>query len=146
MSKKFLLCELNDENYTCAQFSFHKEYKKAKKEAISSCREWHEGCDIEEDDSGFKIIGRCGDSFYVTEIKPICTDCGTHLLIWHHGYAGVDFEVRFQGTHEECEAEMKKEIKELVDDLGLHDEDICRNTIDTGEEWETFDIVEIENN
>lgn len=68
-----------------------------------------------------------------------------HLLIWHHGYEGVDFEVRFQGTREECEIEMKK-IKELVDDLELCDEDIFGNTIDTGAEWEVFDIVEIENN
>lgn len=41
---------------------------------------------------------------------------------------------------------MKKEIKELVDDLELCDEDIFENTIDTGAEWEVFDIVEIENN
>lgn len=41
---------------------------------------------------------------------------------------------------------MKKEIKELVDNLELCDEDIFGNTIDTGAEWEVFDIVEIENN
>lgn len=146
MRKRFLLCELDDENYAYAKFSLHKEYEEAAKEAVSSCREWHKDCDIEEDDSGFMITGRYGDSFYVTEIKQICADCGTHLLIWHHGYEGVDFEVRFQGTREECETEMKKEIKELVDDLELCDEDIFGNTIDTRAEWEVFDIVEIENN
>jgi hypothetical protein len=38
---------------------------------------------------------------------------------------------------------MKKEIQKLIDDLELVDNDICDNVIDTGIEWEVFDIVEI---
>lgn len=51
--------------------------------------------------------------------------------------------IRCQGTYEECEREMKKEIQKLIDDLELVDNDICDNVIDTGIEWEVFDIVEI---
>ena len=31
----------------------------------------------------------------------------------------------------------------LKDDLGLHDKDINDNVIDTGDEWEVFDIIRI---
>ena len=71
------------------------------------------------------------------------TERGTHLLVWHHGYEGVDFEVRHQGSYEDCKKAMEKEIQKLMDDLGLLDEDINENVIDTGNEWEVFDIVEI---
>lgn len=143
MSKLYLLCELNDEDYAYAEHKFFKTYEEAKQAAIKSCKDWKSNCDIEIEDEGFRITARYEDSFYVTEIKQICPGCGTHLLIWHHGYEGVDFEVRYQGTYEECERTMKKEIQELVDNYELVDEDICINTIDTGNEWEVFDIVEI---
>ncbi|HAU88198.1 MAG TPA: hypothetical protein DCW90_22805 [Lachnospiraceae bacterium] len=143
MSKLYLLCGLNDENYTQAEHSFYKSYKDALQAVIDSCNEWEESCEIEIEDDGYRITARYYDSFYVTEIKQICPECGTHLLIWHHGYEGVDFEVRLQGTYEECEREMKKEIYKLVNDLELTEEDICDNVIDTGNEWEVFDIVEI---
>ena len=100
-------------------------------------------CEIEIEDEGFRITARYEGSFYVTEIKQICPECGTHLLIWHHGYEGVDFEVRYQGTYEECKKETTKEIYDLVNDLELTDDAICDNVIDTGNEWEVFDIVEI---
>jgi hypothetical protein len=117
--------------------------KKQSKQLLSHVKIGKSNCDIEIEDEGFRITARYEDSFYVTEIKQICPECGTHLLIWHHGYEGVDFEVRYQGTYEECERTMKKEIQELVDNYELIDEDICINTIDTGNEWEVFDIVEI---
>ena len=117
--------------------------KKQNKQLLSHVKIGKSNCDIEIEDEGFRITARYEDSFYVTEIKQICPECGTHLLIWHHGYEGVDFEVRYQGTYEECERTMKKEIQELVDNYELIDEDICINTIDTGNEWEVFDIVEI---
>ena len=144
MSKLYLLCELNDEDYAYASHSFYKTYEEAKREATKSCKDLNEDCEIEIEDEGFRITARYEGSFYVTEIKQICPECGTHLLIWHHGYEGVDFEVRYQGTYEECTREMKNEIKELVDNYELADEDICDNIIDTGNEWEVFDIVKIE--
>lgn len=143
MSKLCLLCKLNDEDYAYASYSFYKTFEEAKQAAIKSCKDWEEDCNIDIEDDGCRITARYADSFYVTEIKQVCSECGTHLLLWHHGYDGVDFECRFQGTHEECKREMKNEIAKLVDDLELIDEDISNNVIDTGAEWEVFDIVEI---
>ena len=116
MSKLYLLCELDDEDYAYASHSFYKTYEEAKREATKSCKDLNEDCEIEIEDEGFRITAR---------------------------YEGVDFEVRYQGTYEECTREMKKEIKELVDNYELADEDICDNVIDTGNEWEVFDIVKI---
>lgn len=143
MSKLYLLCELNDENYTDAQYSCYKSFEETVQAAINTCKDWKEDCAVEIEDEGWRITARYEDSFYVTEIKQFYPECGTHLLIWHHGYEGVDFEIRYQGTYEECKREMKKEIEKLVNDLELWDEDICDNVIDTGNEWEVFDIVEI---
>ena len=143
MNKLYLLCELNDEDYAYAEYRFFKSYKEAVQAAIDSCNKWNEDCEIEIEDEGYRITARNYGSFYVTEIKEICPECETHLLIWHHGYEGVDFEVMYQCTYEECKKETTKEIYDLVNDLELTDDAICDNVIDTGNEWEVFDIVEI---
>lgn len=143
MSKLYLLCELNDEDYAYAKHKFFKTYEEAKQAAIKSCKDWKDNCDIEIENDGWRITARYEDSFYVTEIKQICPECGIHLLVWHHGYEGVDFEIKYQGTYEKCQREMKKEIQRIVDELELVDEDVNDNVIDTGNEWEVFDIVEI---
>lgn len=101
MSKLHLLCELNDENYTLASFSFYENFQDAVQNAIKACKEWNEDCEIHAGKE-LRITANCGDSFYVTEIKQVWTELGTHLLVWHHGYQGVNFEVRHQGTYEDC--------------------------------------------
>jgi hypothetical protein len=143
--EKYLLCELNDENYTDASYTFHKTYEEAKIEAIVDCVEQFDGdCEVETDNEGFRISSSQGDNFFVTEIKQIATTQGTHLLVWHHGYEGVDFEVRFQGTYEECKLKMKEDMDNTIEGYEVSPEDVCHNVIDTGNEWEVWDIVEIE--
>lgn len=142
--EKYLLCELNDENYTDASYTFHKTYEEAKIEAIVDCVDQFEGnCEVETDNEGFRISSTQGDNFFVTEIKQIATTQGTHLLIWHHGYEGVDFEVRFQGTYDECKAKMKEDMDNIIEEYECLPEDVCHNVIDTGNEWEVWDIVKI---
>lgn len=142
--EKYLLCELNDENYTDASYTFHKTYEEAKMEAIVDCVDQFEGnCEVETDNEGFRISSTQGDNFFVTEIKQIATTQGTHLLVWHHGYEGVNFEVRFQGTYEECKLKMKEDMNNTIEEYECLPEDVCHNVIDTGNEWEVWDIVEI---
>lgn len=143
MSKLYLLCGLNDKDYAYAEHYFYKSFEEAKEAAIDACNEWNEDCEIEVEDEGWRITARYGDSFYVTEIKKVCPECGTHLLVWHHGYEGVDFEIRYQGKYEECVKEKEREIQKILEDLELEDGDVFENVIDTGNEWEVFDIVEI---
>lgn len=144
MNKLYLLCELNDENYAYAKYSFYKSFEETVQAAIDTCKEWNENCEVEIEDEGWRITAKCCDSFYVTEIKKICPENGEYILVWHHGYEGVDFKVRHQGTYEECKRKMSKEVQNLVNDLELTSEDIRGNVIDTGNEWEIFDIVKIE--
>ena len=142
--EKYLLCELNDENYTDASYTFHKTYEEAKFEAIVDCVEQFDGnCEVETDNEGFRISSSQGDNFFVTEIKQIATTQGTHLLVWHHGYEGVDFEIVFQGTYEECKLKMKEDMDNTIGEYEHLSEDVCHNVIDTGNEWEVWDIVEI---
>ena len=141
---RYLLCELNDENYTDASFYFFYTLSMANNAAILDCVKNFDGnCEIETENNGLRVTSRNGDSFYVIEIKEFDEDNGTHLLVWHHGYEGVDFEIRFQGTYEECCKQREREIKELIDELELLDDDVNGNVVDTGNEWEVWDIVEI---
>lgn len=141
--KLYLLCETNDEDYSYADYTFFNTYEEARQIAIKVCKLWDADCDIKIEKSGFMIVGKDMDSFYVTEIKEICYRDETHLLVWHHGYDGVDFDVLHQGTLEYCQRKMKEEIQKRVDKLGLTDECVCDNVVDTGDEWEVFDVVEI---
>lgn len=142
MDKLYLLCELNDEEYTNANYSFYETYMEAKKEAALTCIEQFENFgEMEIESDVFGISSKQNESFYVTNIIEIELDKGTHLLIWHHAYDGVDFRVSFQGTYKECEVKMKEEMDEVIN---LHPlSDICDNVVDTGEEWQVWDIVEI---
>ena len=116
MSKLHLLCELNDENYTLASFSFYENFQDAVQNAIKACKEWNEDCEIHAGKE-LRITANCGDSFYVTEIKQVWTELGTHLLVWHHGYQGVNFEVRHQGTYEDCKKAMEKDLMLVPGDI-----------------------------
>lgn len=137
------MCELNDKDFAYANYSFYESLETAVQRAMDACKRWNKECKVEIEDEGRRITGHYGNAFYVTEIKRICSECGTHLLVWHHGYDGVDFEIRHQGTYEECKKGMDEEIRNLIDDLELLEGDICCNVIDTGKEREVFDIVEI---
>lgn len=139
MRKLYLVCGLNDANYTDASYSFCTSYGEAVGKAVEMCRESLEECKIELNEDGFRVVGENDGSFYVSEIKQICADCGPYLLVIHHAYEGVGFEIHFQGTYEECVKERKKEMRCLVKDLGLPKQDICDNVVDTGIEWEVFE-------
>ena len=139
--KKYLLCSLDDEHYASASFVIYDDHADAEKAAVNNCQNYIYDCEISVEKSGFRITGTSGNSFYVNEIKPIDADKGDHLLVWHHAYEGVDFEIRLQGSFEECLEKKNKEVAELMSQLNT--EIVWDGTVDTGIEWETFDIVRI---
>lgn len=170
----YILCELNDENYTMPGFSFHKNFISAQNEAIESIVEVFknsEGFDFNIEttepnlayDKGRKIIRidgtwktcnfNCNEEhqFYVTEIMKIDISKGNYLLIYHHAYEGVDFHIEYQGTYEECFEEKKKQMIEMDKDLCSLSDGIDENfnpeednCIDDGNEWHYWSIVEIQ--
>ena len=157
---KYILCELDDESYAHPEFSFHENYEKAQYKALDTILDVfkgsegfnlqiqtekpeateREGVRISANWEAYKHMNYNEEPcFYVTEFFIIDESKGSHLLIWHHAYEGVGFEIRKQGTYEECLAEKRRQMKESCDSNEEPDNDV----IDTGNEWEVWSIVEI---
>lgn len=150
MNKIFLLCGLDDENYVNPTFSFYEEYEEAKQAAIADCQEWLEGSDISIENNGNRIVGEADrkdgyeGSFYVNEIFEIDLTKGNYLVIWYHGYNGVDFKKIYQcNSFEACEAERERLINMIVDNPSEITKWDNSYIIDTGNEWEGYSIIGI---
>ena len=155
MSKMYLLCELDDQNYTEPSFSIYKNKNDAFNIAmvsVGSCF-GNEDFTMEISKSKTRIDTRWETStdaerFLVSEIKEFEAD-EDYLLVWHHAYNGVDFKILKQGTYEECFAEQKRQIRQIYND----DSDFTEynddfdfendNVVDRGEEWEIFSIIKV---
>lgn len=148
---KYLVCGLNDENYTMPDFHISDTINEAMKIAHDWCIEsmgddyiW---CDIATECLEIfpyecrKTI-KNEDIFYVTEIKPIKED-SEYVAMWHHAYNGVDFKVIAEGTKEECEKAIDDDIAQLINNLDIYDYKEGDMTIDTGEEWEHWELVKV---
>ena len=149
---KYILCELDDEDYAYPTFAVYDLHKAAFDEAIKDCLNVVNGEDfrMEVTHNRNRISVNFGcDKFFVTEIKELNETKGDYALVWHHAYNGVGFHVEFIGSYKECEAKRKEEIKKSFDERDLSggdnsDFDIeTDNIVDTGEEWEVFSIVRI---
>lgn len=74
------------------------------------------------------------------------------FCVWHHAYDGVRFEIRKSGTHEECSSFTKDDFQETYlklsevspDEVKQYEED-DQWILDTGSEWEVWDIVTLKN-
>lgn len=148
----FLLCELDDENYTSPCFSQFNSFKKAFDEALVSCGNFKDdNMRIEVTDNRNRISANTDNNFFVTEIKEFDENKGDYILVWHHAYNGVGFGILCVGTEEECIQRRREEVKKIFDEYDLskgdnEDFDMKNDgVIDTGEEWEVFSIVKIEN-
>lgn len=88
MDKVYLVCGLNDENYTEAWYEVHKTHEEAVVAAIKLCKENvedEEGFDISKDLNRISCGG--GDEFYVTQIFEIDLSKGNLLLVWYHAWS-----------------------------------------------------------
>ena len=154
MDKVYLVCGLNDENYTEAWYEVHKTHEEAVVAAIKLCKENvedEEGFDIFKDLNRISCGG--GDEFYVTQIFEIDLSKGNLLLVWYHAYDGVDFIIDGQ----------TRDIKQL-EDMYTKERNVMLNTcdskkagidfekeydqfvLDTGTEWEVLDVVDLYEN
>ena len=139
----FLLCELDDENYTSPCFSQFNSFKKAFYKALVSCGNFKDdNMRIDVADNRNRISANTDDGhFFVTEIKEFDENKGDYILVWHHAYNGVGFGIK----------KRIQELKKIFDGYDLSNgdnEDFDMendNVVDTGEEWEVFSIVKIEN-
>ena len=133
---KYLLCELNAENYTMPIFNIFDTKEEAIKEALFVCANHFNGDDtdisVENDLSRITVVDE--EDFYVTEILEFDENKGDHLLVWHHAYHGVDFEIRFQGTFFECDDERIEQIQRVFDEYAYEEDN---------EDFDEFDLDDL---
>ena len=117
----FLLCELDDENYTSPCFSQFNSFKKAFYKALVSCGNFKDdNMRIDVADNRNRISANTDDGhFFVTEIKEFDENKGDYILVWHHAYNGVGFGILNVGTEEECIQKRREELKKIFDGYDL---------------------------
>lgn len=152
MSKKYLLCELDDEDYAYPSFTQFDDFEEAFDAALIGCGHFRKDyiqIDIEKNRKRISAHTEDDDHFYVMEIKEIDVSEGDYILVWHHAYNGVGFSILGVGTKDECLQRRREEIRKIFSECDLSDGDNDDfdmdndNIVDTGEEWEVFSIIKI---
>ena len=155
-----LLCCLDDENYTSAQYFTFSSMTEAKEFCYQFAKENYPDEDLQFKENSFyhedghkavRIDYIYGNSFEVNYIFPIHTKKDKmSFCVWHHAYDGVRFEIRKSGTHEECSSFTKDDFQETYlklsevspDEVKQYEED-DQWILDDGLEWEVWDIITI---
>ena len=149
MNILYLLCELGDEHYTDPVFTVFQCQKAAFSSAIKSCLNYAKDRDFTmEVESQKRISVRFGSSnFYVTEVKEFDPTKGDFILVWHHAYDGVGFDIEYTGSYEECKNKMTECVNEAQEQIQceLEWETAVQACIDTGNEWELWTIINCAN-
>ena len=156
----YLLCCLDDENYTSAQYFTFSSMTEAKEFCYQFAKENYPDEDLQFKENSFyhedghkavRIDYIYGNSFEVNYIFPIHTKkYKMSFCVWHHAYDGVRFEIRKSGTHEECSSFTKDDFQETYlklsevspDEVKQYEED-DQWILDDGLEWEVWDIITI---
>ena len=149
--KKWLVCSLDDEHYTQADYTLHSTLCDAMRWCEQDVMEVFEVSAIDallsmhlervEDTEMLRYDYTYSENrnyFIVNFIMEIDIDTDNYICIWYHAYEGVDFKVLHQGTFDECFEERTKYLNNIsctVEDN--HPEQIVT---DTGDEWEIIDI------
>lgn len=150
---KKIICYLDSEHYSNALFSILDDIELEDKIFAEMAQEYEMSlediktvfCYDKKDDC--EIYFMCIDNrFSLYQILTIDSE-DEYACIWHHCYNGVDFEIRKTGTYDECIDFMKKDAKEVQEQVqGCQMDEWPRQIIlDTGTEWEVWDITYIGN-
>lgn len=158
--KRYLVCSLNDENYTQADYDFCNTLEDAKEKCIENVAEYYEISNEEaisrmefsydEGNNSYYYSYKDNDdddedTFFVNQIIEIDINKEDYLCVWHHAYDGVDFNVIKIGSDKECSDFMYKDsdttFKEYGAEISIGNAQVV---IDTGEEWEVWDVIKVE--
>lgn len=143
---KYLLCEIDDEHYSSPCFTVYETKEKAIESAIRACRDYLGECELEmaDDKSRIETKTDSNEYFYVTEIKEF-ENKGNYILVYHHAYQGVDFNIKFIGDYHGCKEKMDMLVKESLDieNATLEWNEGFQACVDVGFEWNVFSIVEV---
>lgn len=153
--KRYLVCSLNDENYTQADYDFCSTFEEAKEKCIENVAEYYEISNEEatsrmefrydEESNNHFYNYQDEDSFFVNQIIEIDVDKEDYLCIWHHAYDGVDFNVIKIGSDKECSDFMYKDSDTTFKEYGVEiSVGSAQVVIDTSEEWKVWDVIKVE--
>lgn len=158
---KYLVCGLSEKEPFKAKFDFCETLQDAFKACANNVIE-HFGFyrNMENDilekgklkslDSTNDGINFCytegKETYYnsILEIDFLLTK-DTHLIIWHHCYLGVDFDILMEGSLEECQKEMYKEARQFYREYEGTEWKRSETQISFHDsyEWQCWDIIEI---
>lgn len=158
---KYLVCGLSEEKQSKAKYNFCETLQDAFKICVDNVIE-HFGFyrNMEDDilgkgklkflestNNGMNFSYTEGKETYhnsILELGPIPTE-KTHLLVWHHCYLGVDFDIHMEGSETTCQEEMYKEAKMAYEGYEGTDWNESKTQISFHDfrEWRCWDIVEI---
>lgn len=147
----YLVCGLDDESYAHPTFKFEEHLENANKLLVDLCLEFADGNDYYElTREGNRCTAKYeegypynGEKFLVTEMFVV-EDSAEYVLVYHHGYDGVDFNILEQGTFEECLLAKNKDIKKNFSEDEIEWEDGNQTCVDTGNEWCLWNILKVE--
>lgn len=158
--KKYLLCILNDQNYTEPGFEFYDTLEKAKENCVDNVLEHYKHykfskeeamsyMEFEEKEKSYRYDYSDNDGVYeflVHEIIEVDVNENDYLCVWHHAYNGVDFEILKVGSYEECVKAMYESADKVLNNVEStedfrNENQVC---IDTENEWEVWTIVRVE--
>ena len=153
--KRYLVCSLNDENYTQADYDFCSTFEEAKEKCIENVAEYYEISNEEatsrmefrydEESNNHFYNYQDEDSFFVNQIIEIDINKEDYLCVWHHAYDGVDFNVIKIGSDKECSDFMYKDSDTTFKEYGAEiSVGSAQVVIDTSEEWEVWDVIKVE--
>ena len=152
--KRYLVCSLNDENYTQADYDFCNTFEEAKDKCIENVAGYYEISNEEvmsrmkfeynEESNNHFYNYQDEDSFFVNQIIEVDVDKEDYLCIWHHAYNGVDFKIVKTGSDKECSDVMYEESDKVFKEYGKEISiDSSQVVVDTGEEWEVWDVIKV---
>lgn len=158
---KYLVCGLSEEKPNKAKYNFCETLQDAFKICVDNVIE-HFGFyrNVEDDilskgklnflestNDGMNFFYTEGKETYynsILELDTIHTE-KTHLLVWHHCYRGVDFDIHMEASVRECRDEMYEAAKSVYKECegtGWLESKMQISFRDSGE-YQCWDIVEI---
>lgn len=138
---KWLVCILDSDSYTYTIHNVEDTREAAEKWLVEYIENEYDSYRWESDN---RLVAGYEDEFAVANIFEI--QDVDWVVIWHHAYNGVDFEVVAE-TDDWMEARtaMIQKADEALEicDAELDYEDSNQIVVDTGVEWEVIDIIEL---
>lgn len=158
---KYLVCGLSENEPFKAKFDFCETLQDAFKICVNNVIEHFGFYRNMEDDilskGKLKFLDSTNDgiNFSYTEGKETYYNSileldsipmkKTHMIVWHHCYLDVDFDIHMEGSLEECQKQMHKEARKLYAEYEGTEWKRSETQISFRDscEWQCWDIVEI---